>query len=92
MREDFFFADDLRDDDFLADVLRADDVLRAEDDLRADEVFRADDFFAALRVRPPLLLVSPDSRRCLFTVAAAMRFAVAVLRPLFFADDLIFSY
>jgi hypothetical protein len=51
---------------------------------------RDDDRFEDLRLR--LLLVSPASARCLFTVAAAMRFAVAVLRPRFFADDLIFSY
>jgi hypothetical protein len=63
LREDFFFADDLR----------------------------ADDFFAAFRVRPPLL-VSPACRRCLFTVAAAIRFAVPALRPRFFAEALIFSY
>jgi hypothetical protein len=48
--------------------------------------------FADLRFRLPLVFVSPASRRCLLTVAAAIRFAVAVLRPLFFADDLIFSY
>jgi hypothetical protein len=44
----------------------------------------------ALPLREPL--VSPDSRRCLLTVAAAIRFAVLVLRPRFFADCLIFSY
>jgi hypothetical protein len=65
------------------------------DDLRdRDEVVREDcfaDFFADLRLRP-LLFVSPACRRCLFTVAAAIRFAVALLRPRFFADFLIFSY
>jgi hypothetical protein len=70
-------ADDRRDEDFFA----------AE---RVDDFF-ADDFFADRR-RPPLLLVSPASRRCLFTVAAAMRLAVALLRPCFFAEALIFSY
>jgi hypothetical protein len=40
----------------------------------------------------PPRFVSPDSRRCLLTVAAAMRLAVAVLRPRFLADALIFSY
>jgi hypothetical protein len=39
-----------------------------------------------------LPFVSPFSRRVLFVVAAAMRFAVAVLRPCFLADALIFSY
>jgi hypothetical protein len=63
LREDFFFAD----------------------------VLRADDFFAAFRLRP-VVFVSPACRRCLFTVAAAIRLAVAVLRPLFFAEALIFSY
>jgi hypothetical protein len=76
LREDCFFADVLRDDD-LRDV-----------DLRDDD-FRDDDFFADLR---PLLFVSPACRRCLLTVAAAIRFAVAVLRPRFLADALIFSY
>jgi hypothetical protein len=57
--------------------------------LRADD--RRDDFADAFRERP-LPLVSPACRRCLLTVAAAMRFAVAVLRPRFRADDLIFSY
>jgi hypothetical protein len=42
------------------------------------------------RLREPL--VSPASLRCLFTVAAAIRFAVFVLRPRFVADCLIFSY
>jgi hypothetical protein len=55
------------------------------------DVLRLVDFLADLR-RPPLLFVSPASRRCLLTVAAAIRFAVAVLRPLFLAEDLIFSY
>jgi hypothetical protein len=50
------------------------------------------------RARPPALegyrrpLVSPFCRRVLLVVAAAMRFAAAVLRPCFFADALIFSY
>jgi hypothetical protein len=38
------------------------------------------------------LRVSPLRRRVLFVVAAAMRFAVRVLRPRAFADFLIFSY
>jgi hypothetical protein len=50
---------------------------------------RDDDRFDE-RLRLPL--VSPFCRRCLFTVAAAIRFAVAVLRPRFFAEALIFSY
>jgi hypothetical protein len=52
---------------------------------------RADFFLLDLRFAP-LVLASPDCRRCLFTVAAAIRFAVLLLRPLFFADALIFSY
>ena len=39
---------------------------------------------------PPF--VSPLRRRVLFTVAAAIRFAVPALRPRRFALDLIFSY
>jgi hypothetical protein len=39
-----------------------------------------------------LPLVSPLRRRVLFTVAAAIRFAVALLRPRVFALRLIFSY
>ena len=56
---------------------------------RAD--FRDDDDLLDERLRL-LPSVSPACRRCLLTVAAAMRFAVAVLRPRFFADALIFSY
>jgi hypothetical protein len=37
-------------------------------------------------------LASPASLRCLFTVAAAIRFATFALRPRFEADALIFSY
>jgi hypothetical protein len=36
--------------------------------------------------------VSPDRRRCLLTVAAAIRFATFALRPRLVADSLIFSY
>jgi hypothetical protein len=72
----------LREDFFFADDFLADDFL-------ADDV--ADDFRPDFRERP-LLVVSPASRRCLFTVAAAIRLAVALLRPRFFAEDLIFSY
>jgi hypothetical protein len=39
-----------------------------------------------------LPFVSPFFRRVLFTVAAAIRFAVAVLRPRRFALDLMCSY
>jgi hypothetical protein len=42
-----------------------------------------------LRLRP---FVSPFLRRVLFVVAAAIRLAVAVLRPCFLTDALIFSY
>jgi hypothetical protein len=48
-----------------------------------------DDFFDD-RVR--LRDVSPASLLCLLTVAAAIRWAVALLRPRFFAEALIFSY
>jgi hypothetical protein len=66
-----------------------------------EDFFLAEDFFAAERLVAdlladfrdwPLLLASPASARCLFTVAAAILLAVAVLRPRFFAEDLIFSY
>ena len=63
-------------------------------------------FFAVLdrelRLRPPEVVfrladlrvpfASPDCRRCLFTVAAAISFARFVLRPDFFADSLMCSY
>jgi hypothetical protein len=89
LREDCFFAADFFAVDFLADDRLADDD-RAEDDRFADDRL-AEDVPADLRVRLPDL-VSPASRRCLFTVAAAIRLAVAVLRPCFLAEDLIFSY
>ncbi len=60
-----------------------------------DENQRARHFFFAvldreLRLRVPF--ASPDWRRCLFTVAAAISFARFVLRPDFFADSLMCSY
>ena len=46
--------------------------------------------FLAVRFR--LLFVSPASRRCLFTVAAAICLARAVLRPISCSDSLMCSY
>jgi hypothetical protein len=87
LREDCFFAAD-----FDADDLRADDRFAEERwaDVRFAEERFAVDPLAEDRVAEDR--VSPASRRCLFTVAAAIRFAVAVLRPCFLAEDLIFSY
>jgi hypothetical protein len=47
-------------------------------------------FFLLLFFR--LFFVSPASRRCLFTVRAAISFARFVLRPSFFSDSLMCSY
>jgi hypothetical protein len=89
LREDCFFAADFFAVDFLADDRLAEDD-RFEDDRFADDRL-VEAVPADLRVRL-LVPASPASRRCLFTVAAAIRLAVAVLRPRFRAEALIFSY
>lgn len=77
--EDLFedFFDDFREGDFLERLL--------EDELFFEDFF--DDFFEDF-----FDLVRPSLERSLFTVAAAMRFAVLVERPRFFALDLMCSY
>lgn len=69
--------DDLRPEDRLDDL--------RDDDLRLELLER----LLLDRLRP---FVSPDFRRCLFTVAAAICLARRVLRPCFFADALMCSY
>jgi hypothetical protein len=69
-------------DDFRLDDLRLEDLRL--DDLRLELLLLLD------RLRLPF--VSPDCRRCLFTVAAAICFARRELRPRFFADSLMCSY
>jgi uncharacterized protein YjbI with pentapeptide repeats len=98
---DFFAVDlrdvDLRDVDFREADFRAVDVRgdaeRLDDDFRAPPaaffVFLAPPLFV-VRLRAPL--VSPASRRCLFTVAAAICLARALLRPIFCSDSLMCSY
>ena len=83
---------DFRDGDFRAVDVRA-DAERFDDDFRAPPlaffVFLAPPLFV-VRLRAPL--VSPASRRRLFTVAAAICLARAVLRPIFCSDSLMCSY
>jgi hypothetical protein len=86
---DVFFRDVF----FRPDVFLRDDVFLREDVAFRDEVVLRDaDLRVFFVVRFRLLLVSPASRRCLFTVAAAICLARAVLRPCFCSDSLMCSY
>ena len=71
---------------------RARPPLRAAAVRRRVVVVRREDPRLVRRRDFELPFVSPLRRRVLFTVAAAIRFAVPALRPRRFALDLIFSY
>jgi hypothetical protein len=85
---DFFEPEDLDDDFFEEDVFFADDDF-FEPDFFEPEDFE-DDFFDAPFEEADF--VRPSSERCLFTVAAAICFALPVDRPRFFALSLMCSY
>ena len=82
------FRDDFREDDFFDVDFRADDFFDVDfrdDDFRdPPELFFDDDFLEDF--------VRPSPERCLFTVAAAICFALRVDLPFFFALALMCSY